>query len=364
MIEVFIKNNRNMFFSYLSLFLLLLGGCSKSDQPFSPIPPPPPFFVDSTFANPLLENGADPWVIKKDSFYYYMNTLGNRITIRKTKYLSKLKNSESTTIWKTTPGTDHSEGIWAPEMHYLQGKWYMYFAGTDKGDGNRRMHVLECDSQDPTYPDSWSYKSKLAANPDLWAIDGTVLQYQNQAYLIWSGWRGKEGSNSGHQQLYIAKMKNPWTLEGDRVMISQPDYSWENHGAVNEGPEILQNKSGNVFLIYSASGCWTDNYCLGMLSLKKGGDPLDPKDWVKNPNPVLSTDAASGAFGPGHCSFFKSPDGTEDWIIYHANPKAGQDCGGHRSPRIQKFAWNADGTPNFGKPVQIDVPILKPSGGY
>lgn len=358
------KYRPGIFLFYFSPFIFLMAGCSRSDQPPATEPTMPPVAVDSTFTNPLLAHGADPWVVRKDSLYYYMSTAGNRIDIRKTKHMSELNRTEPITVWRPPPGTDYSKSIWAPEMHYLQGKWYIYFTATDGSDGNRRLNVLECDSQDPTHSGSWSYKSKLAVNPDIWAIDGSILQYKDSTYLIWSGWRSADISNSGHQQIYIAKMKNPWTLEGSRVMISQPDYAWEKHGDVNEGPEILKNKSGNVFLIYSASGCWTDNYCLGFLSLKAGGDPLKAEDWTKNSEPLLSTNSSSGAFGTGHCSFFKSPDGTEDWIIYHANPQPHQDCDGHRSPRMQKVDWNPQGIPYIGTPAPIDVPIIKPSGGF
>src|SRR5690606_26063170 len=157
----------------------------------------------------------------------------------------------------------------------------------------------------------------------------------------------------GIQQLYIAKMSNPWTIEGERVQISEPEYDWEMHGLVNEGPQILRNQDGEIFIIYSASGCWTDDYALGMLSFNEEGDPLNPDDWVKNPEPVLTKHPGNGAFGPGHNSFFKSPDGTEDWIIYHANPMSGQGCGGNRSTRIQKFTWTDEGEPYFGEPVKI-----------
>ncbi len=157
-------------------------------------------------------------------------------------------------------------------------------------------------------------------------------------------------------------MTDPWTIEGERVMISEPTYSWEKNGLVNEGPQILRNDEEDVFLIYSASGCWTDDYTLGMLTLNEGGDPLNPEDWVKKPEPVFSKKPENNAYGPGHNSFFKSPDGTEDWIIYHANPLSGQGCGGNRSTRIQQFSWTSDGEPYFGEPVKINTPIQRPSG--
>jgi len=125
---------------------------------------------------------------------------------------------------------------------------------------------------------------------------------------------------------------------------------------------MLMNSQGNLFITYSASGCWTDNYCLGLLSLKENGDPMNASDWNKTATPVFNTFASGGAFSPGHNSFFKSRDGTEDWILYHANSTAGQGCGNSRSPRMQKFTWNVDGTPNFGIPVSINVTLKKPSG--
>jgi GH43 family beta-xylosidase len=158
-------------------------------------------------------------------------------------------------------------------------------------------------------------------------------------------------------------MKNPWTLETARTEISAPTLTWEIVGnGVNEGPEILISPAGKVFLVFSASGCWTDEYTIGMLQLKDGGDPLKAPDWIKLANPFLVKKPENQAYAPGHCSFFKSPDGKEDWIVYHANSAPNQGCDVFRNPRIQKFTWNADGTPHFGEPVKINTPITKPSG--
>ncbi len=168
----------------------------------------------------------------------------------------------------------------------------------------------------------------------------------------------------GEQDIFVAKMLTPYTL-GSRVLISKPTNSWEmlsGNVVVNEGPEAITNASGNLFLTYSANGCWTDDYCLGMLSLKAGGDPLNAADWQKSASPVFTKNTSGNVFGPGHNGFFKSPDGKEDWIIYHANPLSGLGCGDQRSPRMQKFSWNTDGSPNFGTPIGASVRIRKPSG--
>ncbi|TXK49103.1 family 43 glycosylhydrolase [Pontibacter qinzhouensis] len=353
------KHTHTFLLAFCCFLLCSSAGCKKETDPGQTTTTPPPSGPETTFSNPLLPSGPDPWVAQKDSFYYYTHTLGNRIGLAKTKHMSQLKEAPLQTVWTPPALGLYSRNLWAPELHRLDGKWYVYFAADGGQDVDHRMYVIENASDDPT-TGTWEFKGKISDTSDKWAIDGTVLEYNGERYFLWSGWRGD--NDPGIQQLYIARMSNPWTLVGERVMLSEPVYPWERNGFVNEGPQILKNKDGRVFMIYSASGCWTDDYTLGMMTLKEGGNPLLPSDWSKHPNPVFSKRPASNAYGPGHNGFFTSPDGTEDWIIYHANPSPGQGCSGSRSPRIQKFTWNADGTPNFGEPVPLSAQQTRPSG--
>ncbi|MBN9385389.1 MAG: glycoside hydrolase family 43 protein [Chitinophagaceae bacterium] len=322
-----------------------------------------PAVNDSSFRNPILSSGPDPWVVRKDGYYYYMHTLANRIAIWKTDKMSQLSKASITTVWSPSEGAPHSKNIWAPELHFLNGKWYIYYTAGEGDISTQRIYVLENTAADPTQG-AWTEKGKIYdKSADLYAIDGTVMEnYNGHDYFIWSG---NPSATDNKQCIYISRMSDPWTLETPRVLISAPQYEWETRGAppaVNEGPEILKNSQGRVFLVYSASACWTDDYTLGLLSLKEGGDPLDPADWIKTPQPVFLKNAESGAYGPGHNGFFKSPDGKEDWILYHANSLPGQGCKDNRNPRIQRFTWKQDGTPDFGTPVKINVPMAVPSG--
>ena len=342
--------------------LLLLTALVCNNKPANNVRGDGGLPADTTFINPLLPSGPDPWVIQKDSFYYYTNTFGNRLAIYKTNKMSALGNAPLATIWTPPTTGAYSKDIWAPELHYLQGKWYMYFAADSAGiNSTHRMYVLENSSPDPT-TGTWTFKGKVADPSDKWAIDGSVFEYRRKMYLIWSGW---QGDVNGEQDIFIAQLSNPWTISGNRVLISSPTYSWEKNGVsptVNEGPQIIKNNRGKIFLIYSASGCWTDDYALGMLTLKNNGDPLNPNHWTKSSSPVFVKQPENGAYAPGHNGFFKSRDGSEDWIIYHANSLAGQGCRNKRNPRMQKFTWNTDGTPNLGIPLPINVPIKKPRG--
>lgn len=320
------------------------------------------------FTNPLFPSGADPWIIRNDGSYYYAYSSGGGLALRKGRNLDDLKNSVGKTVWIPPAGTAWSKELWAPELHYLAGKWYIYFAADNGNNINHRMYVIENQSPDPT-EGSWEFKGKVADPSDKWAIDGSVFEYRKKLYMIWSGW---EGDTNGEQNIYIALLKNPWTITGNRVRISVPTYQWETvgelnnpndvpHVNVNEGPVALIHKN-KLFIVFSASGCWTDSYCLGMLSFTGKKDLLDPASWTKNPIPVFKGNPEAGVYAPGHNSFFRSPDGKEDWILYHANPEPGQGCGRFRSPRAQRFVWKKDGTPDFGEPARTDNAIRVPSG--
>ena len=214
--------------------------------------------------------------------------------------------------------------------------------------------------QIPQQAHGHSRKRIFDSNNDRWAIDGTVLQLGGINYFIWSG-VDQFANIDKPQRIYIASMSNPWTLNPGRTLLSSPTYSWERNGWVNEGPEVVK-KNGKVFLVYSANGCWTADYLLGMLSMNDNQNPMIVSNWTKHPNPVFQTNATVAAYGPGHHFFFTSPDGSEDWFAYHATTNSSGACDASRTTRAQRITWNSDGTPNFGVPVATGSKQAAPSG--
>jgi GH43 family beta-xylosidase len=334
--------------------------------------PTPGHPTATEFVNPLLPSGADPWVTSKDGFYYYMNTTGKSLEIWKTRDMAELATAEHKVVWLPPATGPYSREIWAPELHFLDGRWYIYFAADDGENADHRIYVVENSSPDPLQG-RWVLKGKVADRTDRWAIDPTVFEEHGKMYLLWSGW---QGATNGEQRIYIARLRNPWTIEGDRVELSSPEYPWEMvgdlpsvnkilvipHVSVNEGPEILQHEN-KVFLTYSGSGCWTNYYELGMLWAESSADPLKRSSWHKLDHSVFWQSAEADAYGTGHNSFFVSPDGKQWWLVYHANSGPGEGCGDRRSPRMQPFLWKSDGMPDFGRPVPLSTPIERPSDG-
>jgi GH43 family beta-xylosidase len=311
------------------------------------------------FENPL-GTGADPFVIQWQDDYYMSRSDGGAVWINRAESLEDIHHSSlgSDTIlaWRPPAGTNYSGQVWAPELHRLGDHWYIYMAASNGMNETHRMHVLERIGSDPF--GAFTYKGQIAVGTDRWAIDGTVLEWQNSLYFVWSGW---PGFTNGVQNIYIAEMRNPWTLRTDRVQISTPQFAWEQHGLpINEGPQILIHED-KLHIIYSASGYWTPQYALGRLTYNGTGSLLSAASWTKATQPVFK--ASSEVVGVGHASFVKSPDGTEDWIVYHAHKNPLPPSGEIRDVRIQPFTFFANGTPNFGAPLPSDEPILAPSVG-
>jgi len=319
-----------------------------------------------TFTNPVLPSGPDPYSFYKDGYYYYTHTTARNISLWKSSTIEGLKDAERKIIWTPPKTGPYSKNLWAPEVMFLQGKWYAYFAADGGSNISHRMYVLENSSADPMQGE-WIFKGQITDATNKWAIDGDVIEHRGKLYMVWSGW---EGDINGKQEIYIAKLKNPWTVDGSRVKISTPEFEWEKHGDlnepnlkhvdVNEGPQFLVHNN-KIFVVYSGSGCWTDHYALGLLSASAKSDLLDSRSWTKSKDPLFKTSVDNAVYSPGHNSFFKSPDGNEDWILYHANDKPGQGCGGFRSPRMQRFTWNADGMPDFGLPAKRGAVLAVPS---
>ncbi len=302
-----------------------------------------------TFTNPVMASGCDPWVIRHGGYYYYCGSTGRKIYIRRSGRLQDLGKEKSAIIWSAPETGMMSQNVWAPELHRIQGRWYVYFAADDGHNKNHRMWVLESEDEEPT----GGFTLRGSLDTEGWAIDGTPLVMDDGSlYFTWSGWAGP---TDGQQNLYISHMESPLALRGGRTLIAEPDQPWERNALpLLEGPQILRRKK-RLFIIYSASGSWTQDYCYGLLSWN-GGEIACRESWEKR-GPVF--EKGNGTWGVGHGSFTKSPDGREDWMVYHAKSKP-EEGWGDRQVHIQRFTWDAGGYPVFGEPVgpgrEIPVP--------
>ena len=330
-----------------------------------------------TFTNPITIGGniatmPDPYIVKDGDYYYTCKASGNGIAISRSMRLTVV--NATTKKW-SLPYEGPSKpwniaDLWAPELFHIGDRWYVYYAAGRRGQdgitgyGTQRSGVLRSKTDDPLgeWEDmgmlytGYDYQPGIkptAANTE-YAIDLTTFELKGQRYAVWSG-----NGTDAVQQIRIATMSDPCTISSSMVILSTPTQSWETMDGrkINEGPAILVNEEkGKLFIVYSCNPSWTKNYRLAWLMLDMNdGDPMNPADWQKSSNYAFwrcdnTKEPVSGVNGLGHCTFTKSPDGTEDWIVYHANEVSGSGWRG-RSVRAQKFGWDGT-TPVFGSPVK------------
>lgn len=298
---------------------------------------------------------ADPYVYRHlDGNYYFTGSLPeyDGIALRRAGSLAGLPDAEEKVIWRRHEQGPMSIHVWAPELHYLFGKWYIYFAAGEKEDiWNIRPYVLECQGDDPM-SDAWTELGRMQrADEDefsfeAFSLDATIFENKGKYYYVWAE---KTGVGKQISNLYISELASANKLKTVQVMLTTPDYDWERFGFwVNEGPAVIK-RNGRIFLTYSASDTGI-HYCMGMLTADEDSDLLDPKSWCKERYPVLSTNEEKGIYGPGHNSFTIDEQGN-DILVYHAR-KEKEITGNplyipNRHAMLMRIDWDREGRPVF-----------------
>lgn len=348
-------NLGRMFF----IFLISFFACEKKDSPKND--KDENFDPAEDFSNPIRP-GADPWFLKTDYYYYHSGSDGNtKIFVNQLTTITGT-NKVSKVVWTAPPaGAEGAlNSMWGATLHFIQEGWYIYVSGQTVADTtfmHQRMWVLKADTEDPL--GTYTFMGEvLDSGNERWAIDGNVLERSDGSlFFVWSG---ITDNSTKHQSTFISKMHSPTRIDTTTItQISYPTEKWETSvRPIQEGQRPLYvDKNGKTILMFSANASWTDEYCLGSLT-NTDGDFLNPLSWVKSPQALFSS--TSEVFGPGGASYVKSPDGSEDWIVYHAAISKGS--GWSRNIRTQKFTWDEHMNPLFGTPEPTGKMLKRPSG--
>lgn len=310
----------------------------------------------SIYPNPLIEQRADPFIYRhSDGYYYFIASVPeyDRLELRRARRLTELAQAPAKVIWHKPASGPMSNLIWAPELHVIDGKWYVYFAAAHSpeiADGlfQHRMFALECGAANPLEGE-WLEKGRIETPIDSFSLDATHFEHQGKHYYLWAQ---QDPQIRGNSNLYLAEMANPWTLKGTPVMLSKPELAWETMVFwVNEGPAVIKHGK-RVFISYSASAT-DENYCIGLLWADIDADLLDPAQWHKASEPVFRTSYTNRQYGPGHNSFTVDEQGN-DVLVYHARNYTEIEgdplYDPNRHTRIKPLEWDAEGMPLFGVP--------------
>ncbi|MDV5169935.1 glycoside hydrolase family 43 protein [Photobacterium rosenbergii] len=309
------------------------------------------------YINPLISQRADPHIYKHtDGYYYFTASVPeyDRIEIRRAKTVSELNStSEIISAWHKPETGPYSDLVWAPEIHFNDGAWYVYFAAAptrEIKDGlfQHRMYAISNKNSNPI-TDEWQFEGQIDTGMDTFCLDATTFSHNGKLYYVWAQ---KAEDIRGNSNLYIAEMKNPTELATAPVLLSVPEYDWEQVGFwVNEGPSIL-HRNGKFWMTYSASAT-DENYCMGLLYADENSNLLDPASWHKSEQPVFSTNWDKAVYGPGHNSFTVDEQGN-DLLVYHARNYTEIEgdplWDPNRHTHIKRLQW-VDGFPVFGEAI-------------
>ncbi len=308
-------------------------------------------------SNPLIPQRADPFIYRhSDGYYYFTASVPeyDRVELRRSPTIAGLATAVPVNVWHKPDAGPMSELIWAPEIHHIDGAWYVYVAAAPSREikdalFQHRIYVLTTAAANPL-EGTWQVKGRMDTGLDTFSLDSTTFRHRGTQYFVWAQ---KAPNIAGNSNLYIAPMASPWQLAERGVMLSRPEFDWEIQGfLVNEGPAVLQ-RHGKVFIAYSGSAT-DERYCMGLLHADDSADLLNPASWTKSSRPVFSTCVERQVFGPGHNSFTVSEDGQRDLLVYHArnyreivgDPLWNPD----RHTCVQPLRWDEKGMPVFGLP--------------
>ena len=300
----------------------------------------------------FIEQRADPYILRKDGWYYFTASVPefDRVVLRRARTLRELPDAVEKVVWTRHADGPMSCNIWAPEIHFVDGKWYIYFAaargGADEnGCYDHRIYALVNENADPM-EGGFAEAGRIDTGWESFSLDATTAEFEGKRYFIWAQ---RDFAIPGNSNLYIAPMENALTLKLPAVRLTVPEYDWECQGfLVNEGPSCLIH-DGNLYLTYSASAT-DERYAMGLLTLKRGSDPMNAAVWIKSPVPVMVTEAENGLFGPGHNSFTVDEAGN-DLLVFHARPYPGFHGTALSDPNrhcfLRPVRYGADGAPIF-----------------
>jgi GH43 family beta-xylosidase len=311
--------------------------------------------------SPLIEQRADPYILKHgDGWYYFTASVPayDGIELRRARTIAGLADARTVMVWRKPDIGPYSDLVWAPELHFNLGSWYVYFAAAPSreirnGLFQHRMYAISTRADNPLEGE-WAFEGRIDTGMDTFCLDATTFTHKGVLYYLWAQ---KEEGIRGNSNLYIAPMQTPVKLAGKPVRLSIPEYEWETRGFwVNEGPSVVKH-GHRIFITYSASAT-DENYAMGLLWADADADLLNPASWAKSPRPVLTSNPALRVFGPGHNSFTVAEDGVTDLLVYHARTYT-EIVGDplwdpNRHTFVKPLKWDDDGMPVFGDAALAD----------
>ena len=314
------------------------------------------------FPFPMAEDRADPCITYWNGKYYFIATndadKNHTLYVREADTIPGLAEAKEHLILDSDTYDYVGNLLWAPEFHEIKGELYIFLALTPEEFFWEESHIMKLkEGGNPSRKEDWSEPkrvvrsdgSQLCEAGKTITLDMTCFFWEGDYYVVWSQ-RQFLPKDLG-AWLYIAKLNadEPWKLLSEPVLLSKPEYGWaNNHTFVDEGPFALPQEE-RLILTFSSAAVDT-SYVVGIMTIDRDKDLLDPKNWKKGNYPIMTSRSVEGEFGTGHNAYVVDEYG-DVWNSYHARP----GIHGERSSGIRRVHFDIDGLPVLDLVEEQDV---------
>jgi GH43 family beta-xylosidase len=317
------------------------------------------------FRNPVVTDEAggdhgDPFVLRHlDSYFLYHTTDdGDRgiSVLRSTDLVNWTR--EGFALEPGGPGHWAETDLWAPEVMYLAGCFYMYVSGTRMGEDGEGIEDLRrqglARSRTPLGPFVLDDEPLVS---DTWSIDGHPFVDEDGSTWLYYNIRTEATmfENLPGSGTVTDRLVTPDRLAGDPRPVAFPSERWEGNfaddGYWNEGSWVLKRR-GRYYQLYSGGWYREASYGIGVTAAERPEGP-----WRKEAgNPIFRS--GDRITGPGHHSMVLAPDGVTLYSVYHGYDNGLPGRKVHLDP--VRFAGDRPiigGPPFNGRPTEDEQPL-------
>ena len=256
--------------------------------------------------------------------YYMVGPGGNSVRVYTSKDLRTWQGprtvfSPPSDIW----GDIRVRGIWAPEMHKYQGKYYLFLTFDTnhlfaeqwrhwRPRVTRGSQILVSDS--PFGPfEPFANHSTLPT--DMMTLDGTLYVEDGRPYIVYCH-EWVQISNGTVEYMGLTDDLSE-TIGEPTLLFRGSDGPWQTIGRndgcfVTDGCYFYRSKSGKLMMTWS--GYNNDRYTVG-LAISDSGKLAGP--WRQQAEPLFTEDG-------GHAMFFKTFEGAPMMVLHAPNGPGAQ----------------------------------------